>query len=62
MIAYTANPPGSPPPPGPILDDDPSVAARGGAAPALRSRKQTWHLPAGLDLECGARMAPIQLS
>lgn len=62
MIAYTANPPGPPAPAGPILDDDPSVAARGGAAPALRSRKQTWHLPAGLPLECGAHLAPIQVA
>ena len=46
-----------------LFDDDPSVVARGGAGEvALLSVKRRWVLEEGLRLECGARLAPVQVA
>ena len=48
---------------GAILDDDPSVVARGSAASAaLLSVKRHWVLAEGLPLEGGARLAPVEVA
>ena len=46
-----------------MLDDDPSVVGRGkDGARALLSVKRRWMLAEGLDLECGARLAPVEVA
>ncbi len=48
------------------LDDDPSVSARGieaaRAGESLLSTRQSWTLAAGLQLECGVHLSPIEVA
>jgi homoserine O-acetyltransferase/O-succinyltransferase len=47
-----------------VIDDDPSVAARGvdGGDAVLMGPKREWVLEEGLMLDCGERLAPIQVA
>jgi homoserine O-acetyltransferase len=46
----------------PILDDDPSVAARNGGHPALLSHTEHWQDPEPLPLDCGRTLTGVQVA